>query len=185
MQKKNLFLIVVLVLMVGVGTVAAQDKAPTPNYANQAPQIVYHINETLTQLKHHIDLWHDANLKGDQEKISLYESVINDIIGDDIAQSKKTVRNLAQIAVLESMSEPTDGDRAELAKNPVRSNEKFKNMVTNLNSKKKLAEGIRKSKAFSNKYRLLGDYVYLLQHELKIVKIELANEESEEKESEK
>lgn len=182
---KNFIVIVVLMLMVGVGAVSAVDKAQSPGYADQAPQLVYRVNETLAHLKHHIDLWHDANLKGDREKISLYEGVINDIIGDDIAQGKKTVRNFAQIAVLESMSEPREGDRAELAKNPVRSNEQFKNMVNNLNSKKKLAEAIRKTKAFSNRYRLLGDYIYLLQQELKIVKVELANEESDETESKK
>jgi len=185
MLKKNLTIIVVLVLMVGVGAVAALDKAQPSHYADQAPQLVNYVNETLSNLKHHIDLWHDANLKGDQEKIALYEGGLNDIIGDDIAQGKKTVRSFAQIAVLESMSEPREGDQAELAKNPIRSNEQFKSMVTNLNSKKKLAEAVRKSKAFSNKYRLLGDYVYLLQQELKIVKVELANEESDEKEPEK
>jgi hypothetical protein len=185
MLKKNLTIVIALVLIIGVGAVMALDKARPSKYSDQAPQLVFHVNETLSHLKHHIDLWHDANLKSDPDKISLYEGVLNDIISSDIAYSKKTVRSFAQIAVLESMSESREEDRAELAKNPLRSSQQFKSLVNNLNSKKKLAEAIRKSKAFSNKYRLLGDYLYLLQQELKIVKVELANEESDETEPKK
>ena len=185
MSRKNLIIIVALVLVAGVAAVSAGEKPLTPGYNSQAPQLVYNVNETLNHLKRHIDLWHDANLKGDADKISLYEGVLKDIINDDIAQSKKTVRSLAQLAVLESMSENSEENSSDEFKNPIRTNDRFKNMVSNLNAKKKLADAFNRARAFSNKYRLLGDYVYLLQQELKIVRVEIASEESDESESEK
>ena len=182
MTRKNLTIIVVLVLVVGVAAVSAQVKAPTPSYSSQAPQLMYNVNETLNHLKRHIDLWHDANLKADEDKILLYEGVIKDIIRDDIAQSKQSVRSLAQLAVLESMSENGEENSVDKSKNPIRTNDRFKDMVANLNAKKKLADAFDRARAFSNKYRLMGDYVYLLQQELKIVRVEIASEESDESE---
>ena len=179
MIKKMSIIFVVLLLVWGVGGVVALDKQALDNYTPLTTKHIFTINETINHLSHHIDLWHDANLKGDREKIELYEAVIDDIVSKDIAQSKNNVRNYAQLAVLENVSGNEAESQADLNQSAVRPSEVFKGMVSNLNSKKKMAEALQKTKTFSNKFRLLGDYIYLLQQELKMVRIEVANEESE------
>ena len=183
---KNFSIIFIFLLVLSVGMVVAVDKAQPPQNNQQNPKLIFSINETLNHLAHHIDLWHDANLKGDQEKIKLYEGVIDDIINENIAQTKAAVRNYAQLAVLEGVtSDDKELSLTEPDQTPNQSSEIFKGLVGNLNSQKKLSQAIQKTNVFSNKYRLLGDYIYLLKNELKIIKVELAQEEDNNKETEK
>ncbi len=179
MIKRISIIFVILLVVTGVGGVVALDKQTLDNYTPLTTKHIFTINETINHLSHHIDLWHDANLKDDRDKIELYEAVIDDIISKDIVQSKNNVRNYAQLAVLENVSGGEAESQADLNQSGARPSEVFKGMVSNLNSKKKMAEAIQKTKTFSNKFRLLGDYIYLLQQELKMVRIEVANEESE------
>jgi len=120
---------------------------------------------TLDELSRHIDLWHDANLVGNDKLISKHEKQLRAIITSDLAQSKKVVKQYRH--------------KAPMARNLKEKNE-YKTEQTqaeNLtDAKEKISDRLKRSKAFSNKYRLLGDYKDLLQRELGQERLQLAQD---------
>ncbi|MFZ5980626.1 MAG: hypothetical protein ACOYVF_08320, partial [Candidatus Zixiibacteriota bacterium] len=178
LRKSLLFLTIFLILAV-FSVVSAIDNAELPQAPDRTASFVYQVQETLEHLSLHIDLWHDANLKNDKEKVEIFASVIDDIINEDIADSKMAIRNFAQRAVLEN-TDPGDGE-----KNPsvdfdrVKSSELFKKIVESMSVKKKLADALNRTEAFSNKYRLLNDYLYVLREEIRFTRVEVAEQETD------
>ena len=125
---------------------------------------------TLERLSHTVDLWHDANLKDDQSLAYRYEQQLNEIILSDIGatarhlsqRAKEIKRSVRQMHCEERRwSEPMD-DQASLA-DDTKDNEKLEMIFK---TKKRLAAAIAKSEAFSNRFRLLGDYEEVLRAEL-------------------
>ena len=132
------------------------------------------------QLAHMIDLWHDANLKSDAGLIKKYEEKLHSIIGADVQFSVQKVRRFeAEVNLSVGEHQADQGNRVE-NKADYRA---FQNNVADLKTARELAKvkekldfAVRNSESFSNKYRLLNDYLDILSREVGINRVELAED---------
>ena len=141
------------------------------------------INQTMATydlLSHTVDLWHDANLKGIGARIAKYDKEIVDIAKNDIRTSEA---HLAQYRseVGRSKAEANRphvtrfgkaDDRADLRDD--RHDLEQARTITQI--KRRLIDSYDKSDQFSNKYRLINDYLAVLKRELKSHQVELAED---------
>lgn len=179
MYRKSLIFLSIMLFLTGFSAVSALD-SDLPQTPGRTANFVYQVQETLEHLSLHIDLWHDANLKNDKEKVEIFESVIDDIISEDIANSKKAIRNFAQMAVLDNSGQNENENGSRVDVNQIKSSVLFKKIVEAMSIKKKLAESISRTDAFSNKYRLLNDYLYVLREEIRFTRVQVAEQETDE-----
>ncbi len=140
------------------------------------PQTLTDIEITLDHLAHTCDLWHDAILKGDMKKAAMWEEKINSILKVDLDDSRRTVRHLARQSSMKNSKETkTESGRVITKHEP---DKKFQHSLSVLNVKEHLSISFSRTEAFSNKYRLLSDYIDLLRKQLKMPKIKFAENES-------
>ncbi len=128
---------------------------------------------TYDLLSHTVDLWHDANLKGIGARIAKYDKEIVDIADNDIRTSEA---HLAQYRseVGRSKAEANQPHVARIAKADDRWDLKQVRTMTQI--KRRLIDSYDKSDQFSNKYRLINDYLAVLKRELKSHQVELADD---------
>jgi hypothetical protein len=138
---------------------------------------------TVKEFSHAINLWHDANLKGDRAKIRKYEDKLYNIMRDDIGSTATVVKRYESEAS-QSAREFKRGDRNWSEQTDDHGDLRDDRLVLQkargiLKTKQRLAASFIKSPAFSGKYRLLGDYVDILRKEQGMTRIELAEDVSE------
>ncbi|MCK4301122.1 MAG: hypothetical protein KAW91_00020 [candidate division Zixibacteria bacterium] len=138
---------------------------------------------TVKELSHAINLWHDANLKGDRAKIRKYEDKLYNIMRDDIGSTATVVKRY-ETEASRSAREFERGDRnwSERTDDHVDLRDDRRDLqkaMGLLKTKQRLVSSFVKSPAFSSKYRLLGDYVDILRQEQGLTRIELAEDVSE------
>jgi len=116
--------------------------------------------EVLGDLQFYQDLWVEANLSGDSKRAGDYLATVMALLSYDISVASYEVAELAKRALLSQSSEETEmpGLSSE--------HDAFSRGVAVLNFKERMFKKIASTKAFSNKYRLLGDYLELLRQEL-------------------
>lgn len=160
-------------LMIVVAATAVATDRTTDSNSDEATantvRFLYGSDDLLQQFTHHIDLWHDAVLKGDNDRTRHQVEQLNEMIRRDIKGTEKMVRVLAKQAALE----PADEDETEKpdAFSPRR---QFERAHALLELKRTLAQSIERTDAFSNKYRLLGDYRDVIRRQLQMPKLKLA-----------
>lgn len=138
---------------------------------------------TVKRLTHNIDLWVDANLKGHGKKADKYEQTIFELIEGDIASS----RRLAERYEAEVRSSTTEYNRSHTSRAERRDDRAdLRDDVKDLHRawqflkvKERLASSLHRTTAFSNKYRLFGDYAEVLRCELGMARVELAEDINE------
>ena len=135
---------------------------------------------TIKKLAHGIDLWHDANLKGDFDKVLKFEKKIHEIIKADIKKAVDIVSESEWQHELELRKARADDSNEGVSE---KNHNEQGHRDVGLKSSKKLIKAkevlfvsVKRSHAFSNKYRLLNDYLDLLKRELGIERIELADD---------
>jgi len=138
---------------------------------------------TYTKLSSNIDRWVEANLKGNDKKAQNYEEVILELIGADITSTRRMIEQ-HKAEVLRSTREYNSLHNTRVARCDDRAD--LREDVSDLNQakqllsvKERLASTLKQSTAFSNKYRLLGDYLEVLRRELGITRVELAEDVKE------
>lgn len=172
------FLIGALALILLAATAAVATDRTTNNNSDEAMsetvKFLYGSDDLLQQFTHHIDLWHDAVLKGDNDLSRHQAEQLNEMIRRDIKGTEKMVRVLAKQAALE----PADEDETDKpdAFSPRR---QFERAHALLELKQTLAQSIERTDAFSNKYRLLGDYRDVIRRQLQMPKLKLALKHAE------
>lgn len=121
-----------------------------------------------------VDQWYQAILAGDEGQADGLQRDIVRLLTIDIDRTQNRLTKLME----HSRSERADSNAtiAEVASpiNPLGDSIDF--LRSTLNVKKILLGSISKSDAFSNKYRLLGDYVELIRREVGLPKLKLASE---------
>lgn len=178
-------LVTILLVLPAAGTKAGStaEKVADKQEIKEDHQFIKHTRKTLDGLNRAIDLWHDANLKGGEKKIAFTEEKIQEILRADITASWDRIGE-SEIEVLENAEEfkstPATGvarrdDRADL-RDDIKDLRQSRIVVR---TKEQLFSSIQKSKAFSNKYRLLGDYTDVLKKQLGLSRIELAEDRAE------
>jgi len=135
---------------------------------------------TYDLLSHTVDLWHDANLKGIGAKIVQYDNEIVDIAKNDIRTSEA---HIAQCRSEVSRSK-VESDRPHITRIGKADDQRdlrddrydLKQARTITQIKQRLIDSYDKSDQFSNKYRLINDYLAVLKRKLKSHQVELAED---------
>lgn len=118
--------------------------------------------------------WLDAILSGNDSDAARFEKDLVGLVSHDILMMQEEVRQLAkEIALNPSVAADQVDDNAIRTLVSDRDIE-FDQAIGFLNSKEALYRSVSKSDSFSNRYRLLGDYINLLRRELKMPRLKLA-----------
>ena len=153
-----------------------QNAQPEP--AKNVPQMKFEANTTYQLLSHTTDLWHDAVLKGNERQANFYLVEINDIIAEDIQtdrlQMKMVVRQIEHFYRQQSSENLNLVAGSVETEDIIRYKEFLPMISANINVKEELYQSMNRTDAFSNKYRLLGDYKDLLRRELGMPRLNVA-----------
>jgi len=192
MFTRTAIIVVLAACLLLTGSVVAGSKAERIQDRQEIRQDLANINHTQTTLEaleHAVDLWHDANLKHDKELAKKYMVQIEVIIQNDIDHARKAVK-AAQKEKNQSYRERTRRHATRGAKaddvrdhrDDVRDAGAWQDVYK---LKKRLMVSIKRGEAFSNRYRLLGDYADVLRKEVNMNRVELAEDHQELREDRK
>lgn len=154
------------------GSAEDSDRVTSENTAPFKPHNKFEL------LSHEIDLWHDAMLKGDERKIVECREDIQKFLEEDIESNRNLVKMLTQQVVVSEAVENDQGKNLVEQKPKKHVSKADRELIGRLSSliktKELLVEAIGRTEAFSNQYRLLGDYVDLLRKELDMPRLQYA-----------
>ena len=179
MKLRDAIIVFAVALIVMVPAVmAGQKQGDQPD--NNKSASPFKLDNTRDRLIHRIDLWHDAILKGKQsEGEKHYENIVL-AVEEDIVVSRRLLKLFAQQILLQNAAneteEPNLVDRDSRQTDMEVDRRAIEDLAAVINTKVALKEALDRATAFSNRYRLLGDYINLLRKELDIPKVKLAYE---------
>ncbi len=135
----------------------------------------------IKNLSHEIDLWHDASLKRNSKRMKAHEKRIFDMIQDDIQARDRVIyrfENEAGRSIKGVVSEPGPVAAAPAmekhqAVDDIKDLRQAKQLVK---AKELLFDSIKRTDTFSNRYRLLGDYLEIVNREHRLNTVELAED---------
>lgn len=129
-------------------------------------------------LSHSIDLWHDATLKGDERRTSECHQAIQKFLEEDVESNRTLVKMLTQQVVVNNAVESNQGKNLVEQKPKTKLSRADRELIGRLGNliktKELLIEAMGRTEAFSNQYRLLGDYLDLLRKELDMPRLQYA-----------
>jgi hypothetical protein len=175
---KNLVLTLFATAFFVGGPATATEPVQADNPPPDKPWEEYPLDAVLTELEVDYTLWLEAQLVGDRAEKERLEKNLVGLVNYDIFVNQELVRDLAKrVALASSQKEDATGGPPSAA---TRSQEKvtFEQAIARLNVKEMLFRSFSRSPSFSNKYRLLGDYIDLLRKELDMPRLKLANARS-------
>lgn len=156
------------------GSVDREDQA-----IKNPKQLLFEANSTYQVFDHAIDLWHDAILKGDDKRANFYLDEICDIITEDIQTNKLQMKMLVRQIEACYQENSFEGKNLFESNHEDKEITKYKEYLPVLSSmiliKEELYRAMSRTEAFSNDYRLLGDYKNLLRRELGMPKLKMAD----------
>jgi hypothetical protein len=169
--KGNLIAAATLMLL-PISVLADGTRKAVDSASGDAPgPTVVQLELRIDQLKHCIEQWYQAKLKGNHNDVERKELEILDIVREDMSETRKMVRHYAtRTAIRAGEQHPVDEE------NEVRTDDQaaFERALSLLNVKEQLTQSFLRVNAFSNKYRLINDYVGLLRKQLDMPDVELA-----------
>ena len=181
-MKKVLLLIVVGALAAGTAMAGPvfHEKAGDITEIKRDKKEISQTKATYDLLSHTVDLWHDANLKGNGARIAQYEKEIVDIAKNDIRTSAALVAQyrseVSRSKVEANRPHTTRIGKADDRKDLRDDRHDVRQAHTMAQVKQRLIGSFEKSDQFSNKYRLINDYLTVLKRELKSHQVELAED---------
>jgi len=135
----------------------------------------------IKNLSHEVDLWHDAALKRNSKRMRAHEKRIFDMIQDDIQARDRVIyryeneagRSLKEVAAEPGsvMSAPAVEKREAI--DDIKDLRQAKQLVK---AKELLFDSIKRTDTFSNRYRLLGDYLEIVKRESRMNTVEIAED---------
>lgn len=175
-------------ILIGITVMAGEPNQAKVDHENQVirnpQQLSFELNTTYQVFDHTIDLWHDAVLKRDEKQTNFFLDEIYDIVAEDIQSDKLQMKML--VRQIEHCYRENSSEGKNLLEGNHAENEdltRYKKYLPILSSsvciKEELFRAINRTEAFSNKYRLLGDYGNLLRRELGMPKLNMADIPSE------
>ncbi|MEW5797221.1 MAG: hypothetical protein AB1772_12810 [Candidatus Zixiibacteriota bacterium] len=156
-----------------VGTAQGEDNPSNDERAVSGPWEEYSLEAALTELEIDYGLWLEMELAGVHPEVERLEKAMLSLLSYDIYVAQERVRELAEIEA--ETGDPHPG-KPEAAEDQLELETEFYAALEGLNVRETLYRSLRRTKAFSNKYRLLGDYINLLRRELELPRLKLANE---------
>ena len=164
----SVVLIALLALLSPAWAADPPSSAPNDEFG---PWQEYSLEGALTELEVDYGLWLETTLSGVQPEVDRLEKAMFALVNYDIYVSQEKVRALAKAAAVKSWQ-----DKPDSLAQPSDEALDLQIAISSLNAKESLYRSINKTKAFSNKYRLLGDYINLLRRELELPRLKLATE---------
>lgn len=152
--------------MITLGGTAVAGDAKDASQPAAVP--LYSIENTIESMQQEHKDWATAVVRGDENAAETHEKALYEAMWLDLRRTEEQVRQLAtevtlsQDSVVNSTSVKTDTQL------------RFERALSTLKTKHLLSRSLERTDAFSNKYRLLGDYIYLLRRELGMKPPELA-----------
>ncbi len=138
---------------------------------------------TYTQLSGSIDRWVEANLAGDQQRARVLETSILNQLGADVTATHRRIKQSqagsAGPAARDAEDRPSPRTGVREGEGAAGGDSTLEQAAQLLRVKERLASAIARSQAFSNKYRLLGDYLEVLRREMGLRRIELVEDVNE------
>jgi hypothetical protein len=119
-------------------------------------------------------VWTNAVLRGKENRAQEHESNLLSMVNRDIYFFQERVRQLALEATLASAEDKSWSSESTPTAERDKLKTEFQESVDRLNTKEMLYRSLTRTCAFSNKYRLLGDYIDLLRRELDLPRLKLA-----------
>ena len=130
------------------------------------------------KLAYCIDLWYDAALKGDKGNASKYEQMINDILRTDLDSTRQELslfgKQLDEFQKAELLQDSTNASTYKFSPEILDAQEMYGHEWECYKSKERLAGTIRNTDSFSNKYRLMSDYIEVLRRDIGLPKLKYA-----------
>ncbi len=184
-QKRYHLIFIILVLTFASGAAAGNylEKKQDKRDIRQDKKELRATSAALARLSGTVDRWVEANLTGHNKKARGYEESILEQIQADIVSSKQQLERY-EAEVSSSAKEYNRPHQSRVVRHDDRADlhddAKDLHLARQLlKEKERLALSLRKVTAFSNKYRLLGDYMDVMQRELGIIKVELVEDAKE------
>lgn len=184
-MMRRVLLIGILMILLGLSVTAlagskTAEEAQNRHEVAKDVKLLDQNHRTLQALEHAIDLWHDAILKNKDKLARQYLAQIRVIIDADLsysqklieqAQAEKTASNQEQAGPHQSRYAQVD-DRRDARDDRIDLH-RLKDLYQ---AKKRLFSSINRGASFSNRFRLLGDYVTVVKRQINESRIELAED---------
>jgi hypothetical protein len=139
------------------------------------------INTVVKGLSAEIDLWHDAALKRNGKRMRSHEKRIFDIIENDIQARDRVIYRFENEVVRSTAN--VVGEPGRPAEAPIGEQVEMRDDIKDLRqarqlvkAKELLFDSIKRTETFSNRYRLLGDYLEIVKREGRLNTVEVAED---------
>ena len=169
MKALNLTVIIGL-LALGAGTTAGDKLA-----VGAGPATAESVG-VAEQIDQAFEAWVEATLNGVDDVALLKERSLLEVLRYDLNMTEARVRELARQAVLAQ-----DSGSSRRFEDAAVSRADFKEALSCLKAKRAIIGSLERTEAFSNKYRLFGDYLAVIRQELGLRPVKLAESESAER----
>jgi len=175
MTKTKIGYLIVAVAMILLGSVSAE-----PSVGSEAKAAItmspeqYSPEQVVAELQTEYDLWLEAVLAGDDQEADRLEKNLLGMVNYDILVGREQVREMARAVALSAEVDEGQPTGSDEAKDGSADQKEFSRAIACLNIRETLCRSLDRTDAFSNKYRLLGDYIDLLRRELKMPRLKLA-----------
>ena len=175
MTKTKLGYLIVAVAMILLGSVSAELSVGSEAKAaiTTSPE-QYSPEQVVAELQTEYDLWLEAVLAGDDQEADRLEKNLLGMVNYDILVARELVREMARAVALSAEVDEGQPTGPDEAKDGSVGQKEFSRAIACLNIREALCRSLDRTDAFSNKYRLLGDYIDLLRRELKMPRLKLA-----------
>jgi len=167
--------LIVAVAMILSGSVSAE-----PSGRSEAKAVItpspeqYSPEQTVAELQAAYDLWLEAVLADDDQEADRLENNLLGMVNDDILVAREQVREKARAVTLSAEVDEGQPTGPDEAKDGSADQQEFSRAIARLKIREALCRSLDRTDAFSNKYRLLGDYIDLIRRELKMPRLKLA-----------
>ncbi len=176
MTRKYLLAVVMIFAVAAIGLAGVVRAEPPVIRADSVAEAtqVYSLPVVIEQLDAYYRAWARAKLDGNEDQREKLENKLYDLVNYDISVTAGKVRQLARLAVLAKGGDPDHAhpDGADRIGSP--DGDRFRERLSLLKTKETIYRSLSRTDAFSNKYRLLGDYLGLLRSEQSTPRLELA-----------
>ncbi|MEW6052136.1 MAG: hypothetical protein AB1644_13870 [Candidatus Zixiibacteriota bacterium] len=179
-MSRNVFVGIVALLALALPAALMATDCPASTLASSDTSLLvpeslceyYRSGNLPEKLAYSIDLWHDAILKSDDKRAEECETRMQTLLAVDIAADQQLLGiSTPQRAV--SARELADHSTDSLGWISL-DMETFNQTYDIVYAKQRLYENIKQSDSFSNRYRLLWDYIELTRRELGLPRLRLA-----------
>jgi hypothetical protein len=159
---------ILVIMIILSGTVLAGDAEDAPQPATVPLEFQ---DATIKNLQCKHQEWVNTALAGRTAEARDQEKAIVATIYNDLMKTEEQVRLLARdVATTERTSENSRAAREAVDELQF----EFKQAMAGLKAKRAIYQSLQRTEAFSNKYRLIGDYIYLLRQEQGLGPFDLA-----------